>query len=124
MSRDALLGKRVIVVEDELLVSLMLENMLSDLGCEVAGTTSRVEKALTLVSGGSFELAVLDVNIAGEMVYPVAEALPKRGISFVFPTGYGLAGLDDTWKDRPVLQKPFQERDFTRALTSALVFEN
>ena len=116
---DVLQGLQVLVVEDELLVSLMLEGMLADLGCEVTGTARRVTGAMKLVSEGDFRIAVLDVNIAGEKVYPVAEMLAKRGVPFIFSTGYGVAGIDTVWKSRPVVQKPFTQRDLARALTTA-----
>jgi len=119
-TNDVLQGVRVLVVEDELLVSLMLEGVLADLGCEVAGTANRVVKALKLASEGSFQIAVLDVNIAAEKVYPVAELLSRCGVPFIFSTGYGVAGLDEAWKSRPIIQKPFHQRDLARALVTAL----
>ncbi|MCG5238702.1 hypothetical protein ACIU1J_23245 [Azospirillum doebereinerae] len=63
---------------------------------------------------------MLDVNIAGEKVYPVAEALSEHGVPFIVSTGYGVAGPDDAWKSHPVLQKPYQELDLARALTNVL----
>jgi CheY-like chemotaxis protein len=113
-------GLRVSVVEDETMVAILLEDMLVDLGCEVLWTAHRVAKALDLVAGSNPDAAILDVNIAGDMVYPVAEALAARGIPFVFTTGYGVRGVADDWRDRPIVQKPFQVEHVSRGLLSAL----
>jgi two-component SAPR family response regulator len=113
-------GLGVIVVEDETLVAILLEDMLTELGCAVLGTAQRVAKAVDLVRKTTPDAAVLDVNIAGEEVYPVAEALAARDIPFVFATGYGIRGLDDSWRDRPIVQKPFQVEQLARALLAAL----
>lgn len=81
---------RVIIVEDEALVAMMVEDMLGDMGCEVAGSFGAVETALAWLSDHPPpDGAVLDVNIGGEMVFPVAERLRERGVPFVFATGYG-----------------------------------
>jgi two-component SAPR family response regulator len=113
-------GLRVIVVEDETLVAILLEDMLSELGCTVVGTAHRVPKALDLVSQTTPDAAVLDVNIAGDEVYPVAEALAARNIPFVFATGYGARGLSGTWRERPIVQKPFQVEHLSQGLLAAL----
>jgi two-component SAPR family response regulator len=113
-------GLRVIVVEDETLVAILLEDMLAELGCEVLWTAHRVSKALDLVANSTPDAAVLDVNIAGDEVYPVAQALAARGIPFVFATGYGSRGLTDTWRGRPIVQKPFQVEHLSHGLLSAL----
>ncbi len=113
-------GLRVIVVEDETLVAILLEDMLAELGCTVLGTAHRVAKALDLVRQTAPDAAVLDVNIAGDEVYPVAEALAARNIPFVFATGYGARGLSDTWRERPIVQKPFQLEHLSLGLLTAL----
>jgi len=113
-------GLRVSVVEDETLVAILLEDMLTDLGCEVLWTAHRVPKALDLVVQSTPDVAVLDVNIAGDEVYPVAEALAERNVPFVFATGYGARGLNDPWRDRPIVQKPFQVEHLSRSLLTAL----
>jgi CheY-like chemotaxis protein len=113
-------GLRVSVVEDETMVAILLEDMLADLGCEVLWTAHRVSKALDLVAGSTPDAAILDVNIAGDLVYPVAEALAARSIPFVFTTGYGARGLADHWRDRPIVQKPFQMEHLSHGLLSAL----
>lgn len=84
-------SSKVMIVEDEALVAMMVEDMLGDLGCEVAGSFGAVDDALAYLGGGGPrpDGAVLDINIGGEMVFPVAEALRERGVPFVFATGYG-----------------------------------
>ena len=113
-------GLRVIVVEDETLVAILLEDMLAELGCEVLWTAHRVGKALDLVAQSTPDAAVLDVNIAGDEVYPVAQALAARNIPFVFATGYGARGLNDAWRGRPIVQKPFQVEHLAESLLAAL----
>jgi CheY-like chemotaxis protein len=114
-------GLRVLVVEDEALVSMLLEDMLADHGCEVAGVASRISQALDMVSGElAFDAAILDVNLGGEPIFPVAEALAARGAPFVFATGYGAGGLPEAWRSRPTLQKPFSHDDVGKALAAAV----
>ena len=118
-SGDDLNGLRVLVVEDEAAISLLLEDMLLDFGCEVIGPAARLSAALDAVAREKVDLAILDVNVAGEPIYPVAEALAQRSIPFVFSTGYGSAGIRDTFRDRPVLQKPFAQHDLKQKLLIA-----
>ncbi len=84
-------SNKVMIVEDEALVAMMVEDMLGDLGCEIAGSFGAVGDALAWLGSGepTPDGAVLDVNIGGEMVFPVAEELRERGVPFVFATGYG-----------------------------------
>jgi CheY-like chemotaxis protein len=112
-------GLRILVVEDEAAISLLLEDMLLDFGCEVIGPAARLSAALDAVAREQVDLAILDVNVAGEPIYPVAEALAQRSIPFVFSTGYGSAGIRDTFRDRPVLQKPFAQNDLKQKLIMA-----
>jgi CheY-like chemotaxis protein len=94
--------------------------MLLDMGCEIVGPAGRLAAAKDLATTERLDLAVLDVNLAGQPIYPVAEALAARGIPFVFSTGYGSAGIEEPYRGRPVLQKPFAQRELERALKSAL----
>jgi CheY-like chemotaxis protein len=110
----------VAVVEDETLVAILLEDMLMELGCQVLWTAHRVGKALDLVARSTPDAGVLDVNIAGDEVYPVAQALAERNIPFVFTTGYGTRGLTGAWRDRPIVQKPFQVEHLSQGLRAAL----
>jgi CheY-like chemotaxis protein len=118
---SALAGLKVLVVEDEALVSMLLEDMLADHGCEVAATASRIGQALDLLADPAlvFDAAILDVNLGGDPIFPVAEALAARGSPFVFATGYGAGGLPEFWRNRPTLQKPFSHADVGRALAIA-----
>ena len=118
-SGDDLQGVRVLVVEDEAAISLLLEDMLLDFGCEVIGPAARLAAALDVVGRETIDLAILDVNVAGEPIYPVAEALAQQGVPFVFSTGYGSAGIKDVYRDRPVLQKPFAQHDLKQKLLLA-----
>ena len=118
-SGEDLQGLRVLVVEDEAAISLLLEDMLLDFGCEVIGPAARLSAALDAVHREHVDLAILDVNVAGEPIYPVAEALAERSVPFVFSTGYGSAGIKDAYRDRPVLQKPFAQHDLKQKLLMA-----
>jgi CheY-like chemotaxis protein len=118
-SGDDLNGLRVLVVEDEAAISLLLEDMLLDFGCEVVGPAARLSAALDAAAREKIDLAILDVNVAGESIYPVADALKDRLIPFVFSTGYGSAGIKDAYRDRPVLQKPFAQHDLKQKLLLA-----
>lgn len=108
--------RRVLVVEDEILIGMLLEDMLHELGYEVAATASRVEDAKTLAREAQVDAAILDVNLNGQEVYPVAEILADRGIPFVFATGYGERGLPPAYRQRPTLQKPFQQETLEHKL--------
>jgi CheY-like chemotaxis protein len=111
---------RVLVVEDEFAVLLLVEDMLMELGCELVGTASRMAEAVSLAGSAEFDVAVLDVNINGEPINPVAEAVSARGLPMVFSTGYGRSGIDARWREKPVLQKPYRLEDFAAALREAL----
>lgn len=113
-------GLRVFVVEDEFAVLLLVEDMLAELGCELAGTATRLADGLALAGRTACDAAVLDVNINGESVMPVAELLAARGTPLVFSTGYGRSGIDPRWHDRPVLQKPYRVEELAAALRRAL----
>lgn len=115
-----LAGKRVFIVEDEMLVSMLLEDMLTDLGCRIVATASRLGDALDHARDTALDVAILDVNLNGEASYAVAEALAARNLPFVFATGYGKAGLASAYRHLPALEKPFRSDDVVRALSEAL----
>ena len=115
-----LAGLDVLIVEDEALVALNLEMMLEELGCNVVATMMRFEQAERMLSSEiSADIAVLDVNIGGSPVFPLAEKLMAQGVPIVFATGYGKSGIPENWHDRPVLQKPYTINDLTRCLRVA-----
>lgn len=111
---------RVLIVEDESLIAMLLEQMLEDLGHDVLGPAQRVSPALALLAQSAPDMAILDVNVAGEPVFPVAEALEARGIPFAFATGYGDSGVPPRWNAHPVLPKPFRQAQ-VQALVDALL---
>lgn len=113
-------GFRILVVEDEVLVAMLLEEMLQDLGCQVVGIESSVAGALAAVNLHVFDGAVLDINLKGERVEPVADALALRGVPFIFASGYGEPGLAERFATRPLLQKPYEMTSLAETLASAL----
>lgn len=122
VSDRPLAGVRILLVEDETLVAMLLEDMIADLGGTVVASASRVSRALEVLndSGARLDLAVLDVNLGGEEAFPVAKALAERGVPFAFSTGYGNSGLPDPWRSRPTLQKPFTQDQVITVLKLAL----
>src|ERR1700733_14313569 len=99
--RMTLTGLRVLVVEDEPIIAMMLEDCLGDLGCSVAAVASRLNDALKQARALDLDAGVLDVNLAGELSYPVAEVLRDRTVPFLFATGYGSAGKPTSMFDAP-----------------------
>ena len=112
-------GKRVLVVEDELMIRMLLQDMLADLGHTLAGEAGRIEEALALAKEGEFDVAILDVNLNGQPISPVVEILIKRGLPFVFVTGYGQRGVPEPYRNTPTLQKPFQANALAQAIEAA-----
>ena len=108
--------RRILVVEDEMLIGMLLEDMLTDIGHEVAAIVPRLKEAMIAVERETYDMAVLDVHLHGESAFPVAEALIAKGVPFVFATGYGERGLPEAYRGRPVLQKPFAKDDLERVL--------
>ncbi|HXW49189.1 MAG TPA: response regulator [Xanthobacteraceae bacterium] len=113
-------GKRVLVVEDELMIRLLLEGMLTDLGHTVAAEAGGIDEAIALAKKGTFDVAVLDVNLNGHPVTPVVEVLVERGVPFIFASGYGQRGLPEAYRAIPTLQKPFQSDALARAIETAI----
>ena len=111
---------RILVVEDELMIRMLLEDMLGELGYTVAAEAARIEEALDAAKNADFDIAILDVNLNGQPISPVADALVARGMPFVFATGYGERGLPEPYRDRPTLKKPFQMDGLKQMLQTAL----
>jgi CheY-like chemotaxis protein len=112
--------KRILVVEDELMIRMLLEDMLGELGYTIAAEAGRIDEALDAARTGEFDVAILDVNLNGHSICPVADVLAARGTPFVFATGYGERGLPEGYRDRPALKKPFQLEGLERMLQTAL----
>jgi two-component sensor histidine kinase/DNA-binding response OmpR family regulator len=108
--RQVMPGNRLLLVEDEALTGMMMSDMLTELGFDVIGPFGRVADAMAAVGREDFHAAVLDVNLDGEMVYPVADAVLARGVPFVFVTGYSAEGIDRRFAQIPVLQKPIERQ--------------
>jgi CheY-like chemotaxis protein len=116
---DDIRGVRVLVVEDAVLLALELEAGLVEAGAKVVGTAASLEEAQRM-STMAFDVAVLDANLNGHSVMPVAHALVRRGIPFIFATGYGDAGTPPEGFDAPVVRKPYNIRQIAAALVAAL----
>jgi CheY-like chemotaxis protein len=107
---------RILIVEDEPLIALMLADMLVDLGYQVAASVTQVPEALSVLADITIDIALLDVNIGAHKIDPVADILAARGTPFIFTTGYGNAGVPVAYADRPILQKPFHINDLETIL--------
>lgn len=111
---------RVLIVEDESLIAMLLEDLLTEMGYAVAGMAATVTDALALLEQQRIDLAVVDVNLGGESCFPVADALQQRAIPFLLTTGYGQTGLPDPYRTLPVLQKPYRTQELQAALQALL----
>jgi DNA-binding response OmpR family regulator len=109
----------ILIAEDEMLVALMLQDMLTDLGFSTV-MAARVGKAAKMAATAAVDCAILDLDLGGEPSYPVAEELRRRGVPIVFSTGYGRASLSADYWDCPILSKPYSEEELERVLTQAL----
>jgi CheY-like chemotaxis protein len=121
MSSDKIVrsGLRVLLVEDEIMVALLLEDMLAEFGHAVIGPVASLGKAVEMAQSEALDVAILDVNLSGKEVYPVADTLAARGVPFIFATGYGNGGLRAAYRHLPTLAKPFLRRDLLRVLAEA-----
>jgi CheY-like chemotaxis protein len=113
-------GGSVFLVEDEVMIRMMVADMLEELGYSVAAEAGEINEAIRLAQSAQFDLAILDVNVNGKVISPVAELIDSRNIPFVFATGYGSSGLPEEYRDRPALQKPFQVESLGRIIDVAL----
>ncbi|MBY2968132.1 response regulator [Rhizobium leguminosarum] len=121
---NELSGIRVLIVEDEGFVALLIEDMLQDLGCETVASVAGLQEACAIAETAEIDLAVLDVNLAGQHSFPVAEVLRERGVPFLFSTGYGTSALPSEFSGCPVLAKPFSAKAFEQTLTVALAMKS
>ena len=116
-----LAGTRVFIVEDEALILDTLQDMLEGLGCHVVESALRVDEALAKLVALDFDVAVLDVNVAGTRIDPVADLLADRGMPFLFASGYGRGSLPVAHRERVLLTKPYRTADLRAALHSVLL---
>jgi CheY-like chemotaxis protein len=112
--------RSILLVEDEVMIRMMVADMLEELGYRIAGEAGDIDEGVRLVQAADFDIAILDVNVNGKVITPVAEAIHLRGLPFVFATGYGAQGLPEKFRDRPTLQKPFQIETLARTIESVL----
>jgi CheY-like chemotaxis protein len=113
-------GRHVLVVEDEMMILMIIEDMLADLGCESVTAAATVDQALALIDTRAFDAALLDMNLNGNKSHHVADALAARGVPFVFSTGYSALDMRDDYRNRPVLKKPFPYEDLVKIFKQLL----
>ena len=118
--RPSMIARRVLIVEDEMLVAMLLEDVLADLGHDVVGTAGNVRQALDFVAREGFDLAILDVNLPDGRSHVIADALAERGVPFLFATGYGSQGVEGRHRTAPVVQKPYDESSLAAAIEAAV----
>lgn len=109
-------GKKILVVEDETLISMLFEDILAELDCTIVGPALNLRQAMVLAQNAEIDAAVLDVNLGGDPIFPVAEILADRGVPLVFSSGYGASGLPGRWQTQLTLPKPFTSDQFTAVL--------
>jgi DNA-binding response OmpR family regulator len=119
-AQKPLAGLKILVAEDETLLFFLAEAILIDLGCTEVRHAYRVQGALDLLARERVDFAVLDVNLAGERSYPIAEELTALKVPFIFTTGYGREGMPLHWADRAVVQKPFTTLELGNAIIAVL----
>jgi CheY-like chemotaxis protein len=110
---------RVLLVEDEIMIRMMVADMVKQLGHAVAGEAGDVGRATELAQTGLFDLAILDVNLNGAMSFPAADILVERRIPLIFASGYAAASFPAAFRSTPRLQKPFQIETLAKAIAAA-----
>jgi CheY-like chemotaxis protein len=114
-------GRSILVIEDEMLIIMMIEDMLTDLGCESIAVASKVGPAISLVNGQIFDVAMVDLKLDGTESYPIADALTERGVPYFFSTGNCLASVKDGYRNRDVLTKPFTLEQLSQMLSRSML---
>ena len=113
-------GGAVFLVEDEVMIRMMVADMLEELGYRVVAEAGEISEAIRLLQSTEFDFAILDVNVNGKVISPVADLIKARNRPFIFATGYGSSGLPEEYRDRPALQKPFQLETLARMIDNTL----
>jgi CheY-like chemotaxis protein len=116
ISKSAASNSTALLVEDEPLVAMMMADVLSDFEFDVIGPFASVDKAIAAVNGANVNVALLDVNLGGEMVYPVASRLRELGVPFIFMTGYAPEGISKEFNDTPILKKPVDQAELYQVI--------
>jgi DNA-binding response OmpR family regulator len=112
---------KILIVEDEALVAMLIEDVLADLGHEVIGIGGRLDQALKLAEEAPADFAIVDLNLNGARTYGIAEVLRRRGVPFIFATGYGADGVEPEWSSVRVLPKPFEPHQLAAAIEAVRV---
>ena len=120
MNARSLGGCRVLIVEDETILAMLLKDMLRELGCDVVATATQPSQAIAAIQALEIDVAILDINLGGQQSYGIAAELAARNLPFVFSTGYSRSVSGKEHPDKPVLRKPFQVEDLQAALSQAL----
>lgn len=110
----------VLLVEDEVMIRMMVAEMLEELGYTIVAEAGEIGEALRLAQSTAYDFAILDVNVNGKVISPVADLINARNRPFIFATGYGSSGLPEEYRDRPALQKPFQIETLGQVIDSVL----
>ena len=113
-------GGSVFLVEDEVMIRMMVADMLEELGYTVAAEAGEINEAIRLAQTTYYDLAILDVNVNGKVISPVADLVKANNRPFIFATGYGSSGLPEEYRDRPSLQKPFQVETLGKVIEATL----
>lgn len=111
---------RVLVVEDEMMIAMLLGDILNDLGHKVAGVAMRLPQAIEMAKVTEADIAILDINLDGRRSFPVADVLREKGVKLIFASGYGSPGLEAPFLDEIILKKPFEPMDIRAALARAV----
>ena len=116
--QPVLSGLRVLVVEDDALIAMLLEDLLDEFGCQVVGPAATIGEALNLIEAATIDVALLDLNLGhGQTTYHLADVLGSQGVPFAFVTGLDALSLQNPYETSPTLQKPFRPADLERILT-------
>ena len=113
-------GGSVFLVEDEVMIRMMVADMLEELGYSIAAEAGEINDAIRLAKSAEFDIAILDVNVNGKVISPVASVIEARNRPFIFATGYGAQGLPEEYRNRPALQKPFQMETLAKMISITL----
>jgi CheY-like chemotaxis protein len=116
---EPLQGLRILVVEDEMMLAMLMEDFMEEFGCTLVGLAANIDTALQIIRTESIDGALLDLNLAGNVAYPVADELARLDIPFIVVSGYDNQELSGGYNDRPRLPKPFRRLDLQGAMTRA-----